>query len=185
VSDRQSEDIQKVSQHGTVASHSVPDAQPFVVAPTATDLFNTFGLDIVPVACMSLNDIGGQIALRLAFKHPELERRVVVSGVAFGPGSEMLNPLADTANFTNRAARGKAEYARVSPDGPDHWSTYVDKTRAMWSKSVRGISEAELACIKLPPPENPTIIRPLLTALDQKFCNHGQRIWTRELAAAQ
>ena len=101
------------------------------------------------------------------------------------PGSEMLKQLADTANFMNRVASGKAEYARASPDGPDHWSTYVDKTRAMWSKSACGISAAKLADIELLPPATPTVIMALLTALDQKFCNHGQRIWTREVAAGQ
>lgn len=57
MSDPQSTDLQKLSRHGTVASHPTRDTQPFFAAPTDTDLLNTFGLDLVPVACMSFNDI--------------------------------------------------------------------------------------------------------------------------------
>lgn len=49
--------IHKLSMHGTVASHPGRETQPFLVAPTTAEDFNTFGLDLIPVACLSLNDI--------------------------------------------------------------------------------------------------------------------------------
>src|ERR1022692_3811454 len=42
------------------------------------------------------------------------------------------------------------EYARVSPDGPQHWLVFFEKVRAMWSKPDWGISKPELATIKAP-----------------------------------
>src|SRR6185436_8898829 len=68
---------------------------------------------------------GGQIALRLAFIHPELIRRVVASGVGFGAGPGLQRNIADDkwwAKFSNDGfPEGRAEFNRVSPDGPGHW----------------------------------------------------------------
>src|SRR5215467_1724802 len=59
---------------------------------------------------------GGQVARRLAFTHPELVRRFVVSGVGLGPTPEMLKLLADAATVANWwSPEARAEYARVSP----------------------------------------------------------------------
>ena len=45
------------TEHGTVASHPDRSTQPFLVAPTIASAFNTLGLDIIPVACLSLHDM--------------------------------------------------------------------------------------------------------------------------------
>ncbi|MEO7648968.1 MAG: alpha/beta hydrolase, partial [Bryobacteraceae bacterium] len=78
---------------------------------------------------------GGQLALRLAFTHPELIRRVVASGVSFGPTPVQLRNLADDNwwdKFANGAyPEGRAEYNRVSPDGPEHWKLFLEKVRSM------------------------------------------------------
>ena len=49
--------VQHASDVGTAASHAVASPQPFRVAPTTTAVFNVLGQDLVPVACVSLNDI--------------------------------------------------------------------------------------------------------------------------------
>ena len=95
---------------------------------------------------------GGQIALRLAFTHPELIRRVIASGVGFGANPAV--PPAPVKDFGKLAAswfpEGYAAYKRVSPDGPEHWQIVAVKGRAMWSAPTWGFRPTDLAKIKLP-----------------------------------
>lgn len=93
---------------------------------------------------------GGQIALRLAFTHPELVRRVIVSGVGLGPLSAEQQRAMQTLSADRLPKAFRDEYARVSPDGPQHWLVFFEKVRAMWSKPDWGISKRELATIKAP-----------------------------------
>jgi pimeloyl-ACP methyl ester carboxylesterase len=97
---------------------------------------------------------GGQLALRLAFTHPGLIRRVVVSGVGLGATPEMVNQLGAEKDFAKLAAamfpKGFEDYKRLSPDGPDHWPVYAAKGWAMWSGPTWGFSLPDLAKIGLP-----------------------------------
>jgi pimeloyl-ACP methyl ester carboxylesterase len=91
---------------------------------------------------------GGQLALRLAFTHPELVRRVVASGVGLGAVTPQMQQAMRALSADRWSAQVRDEYARVSPDGPQHWPVFFDKIRAMWAKPSWGISEAELGKIK-------------------------------------
>ena len=97
---------------------------------------------------------GGQIALRLAFTHPELIRRVIASGVGFGATPAVAKDLGPEKDFGKLAAgwfpEGYAAYKRVSPDGPGHWQIVAVKGRAMWSAPTWGFRATDLAKIKLP-----------------------------------
>ena len=97
---------------------------------------------------------GGQIALRLAFTHPELIRSVVASGVGFGATPAVVKELGPEKDFGKTIAgmfpQGYEAYKSVSPDGPDHWSAFAVKSRAMWSAPTWGFLPADLARIRRP-----------------------------------
>lgn len=109
-------------------------------------------LDIKNADVIGWSD-GGQLALRLALTHPELVRRVIASGVgldATTPEEIEHRKHANEALSPDLWPEATEEYARVSPDGAQHWSVFFGKVRAMWAKPSRGISEKELASIKAP-----------------------------------
>jgi pimeloyl-ACP methyl ester carboxylesterase len=91
---------------------------------------------------------GGQLALRLAFTHPELVRRVVASGVGLGAVTPQMQQAMRALSADRWSAQVRDEYARVSPDGPQHWPVFFDKIRTMWAKPSWGFSEADLGKIK-------------------------------------
>jgi pimeloyl-ACP methyl ester carboxylesterase len=97
---------------------------------------------------------GGQIALRLAFAHPELVRRVVASGVGLGASPAAARQLNADTDFAKTAAAlfpaGYADYQRYSPDGPGHWAVVAVKGRSMWSAATWGFSIQDLARIRRP-----------------------------------
>jgi pimeloyl-ACP methyl ester carboxylesterase len=91
---------------------------------------------------------GGQLALRLAFTHPELVRRVVASGVGLGATTPRMQQSIRALSADHWSAETVDEYAKVSPDGPQHWPVIFDKVKTMWAKPSWGISEPELRKIK-------------------------------------
>ena len=97
---------------------------------------------------------GGQLALRLAFTHPQLVRRVFVSGVGLGASPDIVKALGAKEAFPKLAAsmfpEGFEFYKRLSPDGPDHWAAVTTKGWVMWTGSSFGFTESELGKIELP-----------------------------------
>ena len=88
------------------------------------------------------------VAMHLALARPDLVREVVTIGSTFhfegtlpelfgdGEPESDVNPLRD-------------DYARVSPDGPEHWSVVNSKIVAMWRSSPQ-LVEDDLARIDVP-----------------------------------
>jgi pimeloyl-ACP methyl ester carboxylesterase len=103
-------------------------------------------LKVGPVDVVGHSD-GADIALILARDHPELVRRVIISGANLrGWSSEMLKERmkmspAETEDRVVKLANSlprffQTDYDRVSPDGPNHWMIMVRKCYWLWGQSV-------------------------------------------------
>ena len=116
-------------------------------------------LKVGPVDVVGHSD-GGDVALLLARYHPELVRRVVISGANLRglPPAELevrkhwtseqqAKKLQELAAFL--PPYFATDYAAVSPDGAGHWMTLVAKCYSLWSQSIV-IEPAELAKILAP-----------------------------------
>jgi pimeloyl-ACP methyl ester carboxylesterase len=79
-----------------------------------------------------------------------LVRRVVASGVGLGAVTPQMQQAMRALSPDRWNAQVRDEYARVSPDGPQHWPVFFDKVRTMWAKPSWGFSEADLGRIKAP-----------------------------------
>jgi pimeloyl-ACP methyl ester carboxylesterase len=103
-------------------------------------------LKVGPVDVVGHSD-GADIALLLARDHPELVRRIVISGANLrGLSPEMLAarkqlPPAETEERVEKLAARlppyfRIDYGAVSPDGPDHWMAMVTKCYWLWAESI-------------------------------------------------
>jgi pimeloyl-ACP methyl ester carboxylesterase len=104
---------------------------------------------------------GANVGLLLARDHPELLGRLIISGASLRSGlspeevqrrsqwspeqlAEKLRTLADSLPPSFRT-----DYAKVSPDGPDHWMKLLAKCYQMWIQPVV-IEPADLKKISAP-----------------------------------
>jgi pimeloyl-ACP methyl ester carboxylesterase len=94
---------------------------------------------------------GGNAAVMIAIRYPELVGRVVTYAATFGPPQIALNPqtthfdhppTADSRNIQFQ----RENYKRVAPD-PNYWATIFDK---LGSIQWEGFSNEELASLKAP-----------------------------------
>jgi pimeloyl-ACP methyl ester carboxylesterase len=116
-------------------------------------------MGVGPVDIVAHSD-GADLALILAHDHPELVRRLVISGanIRADLSPEELRRAQwspdELATHLNEIAASLppwffADYSRVSPDGPGHWMTLLEKSYEMWLQPVV-IEPAELKKITMP-----------------------------------
>jgi pimeloyl-ACP methyl ester carboxylesterase len=116
-------------------------------------------LRLGPVDVVGHSD-GADIALLLARDHPELVRRVVISGANLRglPPDELearkhWSAEQQAAQLQKLAAflppYFATDYAAASPDGAGHWMAMVAKCATLWNQSIV-IGPADLAKIAAP-----------------------------------
>ena len=128
--------------------HSPDTAQPFSYFQMAEDTAAVIEqLGLGPVDVVGHSD-GGNIGLILARYHPQLVRRLVVSGAnlrAALPADELKRRSQWTPQQIAEKAREidtklppnfRTEYEMVTPDGADHWWTLVTKSYRLWSTPI-------------------------------------------------
>jgi pimeloyl-ACP methyl ester carboxylesterase len=141
--------------------HSPDDARPFSYDEMAEDTAAVIRhLALGPVDVVGHSD-GGNVALKLARAHPELVRRVVVSGANLGPGlppDELQRRLdwspeqlaAFLPKLEQRLPPGmRGDYEAVTPEGAAHWEILLAKSYRLWLTPVV-ISASDLKAIQAP-----------------------------------
>jgi len=116
-------------------------------------------LGLGPVDIVGHSD-GADLALVLVRDHPSLVRRLVISGANIradlSPEQKLRSQWSQQqldAHLRKTAAALPPwflpDYAKVSPDGPDHWMTLLAKCYDMWLQPVV-IEPADLKKISIP-----------------------------------
>ena len=140
---------------------SPDDGRPFRYDEMAEDTAEVIRLlRLGPVDVVGHSD-GGNVALILARTHPELVRRVVVSGANLRPNLPPAvlqarqrwteQQLAEfLVEFERRLPpQFRTEYQAVTPDGPEHWQVVLAKSYRLWI-TPKVIDPADLASIQAP-----------------------------------
>lgn len=141
--------------------HSPDDARPFSYEDMAEDTAEVIRLLRLGAVDVVGHSDGGNVALRLARTHPELVRRLVISGANLRPSlpqhelqvrqhwstqqlTEFLSKFEQQLPPTFRT-----EYQAATPDGAAHWSIVLAKSYRLWLTPVV-IDSADLAAIQAP-----------------------------------
>lgn len=140
----------------------VPDRRghgrtPDVEGPASMDLFAADmvafmeALEIGPARVIGWSD-GGKVAVRMALTRPDLVRKLVLIGTELTraggtPANDRLMTTTEGLDFLAGAFR--EEYARLSPDGPEHFDVVFAKWAAMWP-TIPDLEPAVLEKLPMP-----------------------------------
>jgi pimeloyl-ACP methyl ester carboxylesterase len=154
-----SREVVGIDQRGH--GHSPDDARPFSFAEMAQDtaeVIRQLGLGRVDVVGHS---DGGNVGLKLARAHPEMVRRLVISGASLRPGLPLEEvhrrlawspeQLADylTGFGAKLPPSFRADYSAVSPDGGGRWDVFLAKSYRLWLTPVV-VDAGDLKAIQAP-----------------------------------
>lgn len=135
--------------------HSPDNDRPFSYRQMAEDTAALLTTLKVGRADIVGHSDGGNVGLLLARYHPDLVRRLVISGANIrGDYNGLLAYLRFATLSTDQFAAAlppalRQRYARVSPDGSQHWLTVVAKTKQLWA-TWTVLDPAELKAITNP-----------------------------------
>lgn len=141
--------------------HSPDDARPFSYEDMAEDTAEVIRLLRLGTVDVVGHSDGGNVGLRLARTHPELVRRLVISGANLRPSLPQdelqLRQHWSTQQLTEFLSKFeqqlpptfRTEYQAVTPDGAAHWSVVLAKSYPLWLTPVV-IDAADLAAIQAP-----------------------------------
>lgn len=95
--------------------------------------------------------LGGQVALRLAVKHPDLVRKLVLVSTTYGQDGWYPSISGSWPGMNAQALKGtpmEQAYLQTAPD-PSRWAAFVDKMRTALT-GFKGWPESDIRSIKAP-----------------------------------
>ncbi len=92
---------------------------------------------------------GGNVALLVAMRRPDLLRRVVVIGANYHHDGLMAMPLPDGEAGRNEFVEWSERFGALSPDGREHAAVVAEKTRRMYD-SGPSLNVHDLTTIPVP-----------------------------------
>lgn len=113
--------------HGRTADLDRP-LSPEQMAEDVAGLLRQLGIAQTDVFGFSL---GGQTALRLAMRHPDLVRKLVLASTTYGNDGFYPSVVASWPGMSPEVLAGtpmEQAYARTAPN-PEHWPVFVDKMK--------------------------------------------------------
>lgn len=119
--------------HGHTPDRSGPLTYEAMAAETAEVVQ---ALQLAPADIVGWSD-GGMIALLLAIERPELVRTATLVGSGFSSDGYVAGTMEElTANEAGDQSLAAyfADYAEVSPEGPDHFPVVWEKVRRLWAE---------------------------------------------------
>lgn len=100
-----------------------------------------------PVRLVGWSD-GAYVAAYVALTRPDLVARLVLIGQAYASEGESSG-ISALVNAIEIGEWFRPDYVKLSPDGPDHFDTVLDKVMTMWRNPLE-LSLAEMAKISAP-----------------------------------
>jgi len=101
---------------------------------------------------------GGIVGLLLAARHPDLVRRLVITGASTRPLAGAVDPavVAEVESWKPEAdSAGRARYARLFADSVSHYPVFVAKLKELWLNQP---TDAQLGPAELAKIEAPTLV---------------------------
>ena len=129
--------------HGRTGDDPARAMDYHAMAEDTADLLHQ--LDIREVYVLGWSD-GGDVGLDLAINHPDLVKKLVVSGANFQPNFPATPADADKPAASDFPSSIREPYERLSPDGAAHWPVVVGRVRRMW-QTQPNFTAAHLASI--------------------------------------
>jgi len=119
------------------------------MAEDTVELMRQLGIETAAVVGYS---DGGNIGLDMAIHHPERVTSLVVTGANARPDGYTAENLQEIDDPISDDAPAPDAYARLSPDGANHWPVFLRRMQPMWA------TEPDFTCEQLQSIAAPTLL---------------------------
>ncbi len=139
-----------VEQMGHGRTADLPD-RPFGYRQMADDTAKLLRQLQWPAVDVIGHSDGANVGLQLALRHPDRVRKVAVSGATSSPDvmDAAIVEWLRAAEADDWPTAVREAYARLSPDGAEHWPVVLERMKTMWLE-FEPFAPEELARIEAP-----------------------------------